>query len=76
MCDAEMASENVLSQSFAMNKPVYIKNSEIQTGKNKTIGDFEMHESIYKKVGDEVFCIQLKKDLWRVYLKCTDSRGF
>lgn len=60
MCDAEMASENVLSQSFAMNKSVYIKNSEIQTGKNKTIGDFEMHESIYKKVGDEVFCIQLE----------------
>lgn len=75
MCDAEMASENVLSQSFAMNKPVYIQNSEIQMDKNKKIGDFEMYESIHKKVGDEVLCIQLERDLWRVYLKSKESRS-
>lgn len=75
MCDAEMASENVLSQSFVMNKPVYIKNSEIQMDKSKKIGDFEMYESIHKKVGDEVLCIQLERDLWRVYLKSKESRS-
>lgn len=75
MCDAEMASENVLSQSFAMNKPVYIKNFEIQMDKNNKICDFEKYESIHKKVGDEVLCIQLERDLWRVYLKSKKSRS-
>ena len=43
--------------------------------KNKKTGDFQMYESIHKKVGDEVLCIQLERDLWRVYLKSKESRS-
>lgn len=53
----------------AMIKPVYIKNSEIQQDKSNRISDFEMYESLHLKVGDDIHCIQLERDLWRVYLK-------
>lgn len=72
-----MASQNETGAEIppTMNKPVYIKNSEIQLDKTNRIGDFEMYESLHKKVGDDILCIQLERDLWRVYLKSNDSRS-
>jgi ribA/ribD-fused uncharacterized protein len=57
-----------------MIKPVYIKNSELQTDKSSKITDYELYESIHNKVGDTIHCIQLERDLWRIYLKSSDSR--
>lgn len=58
-----------------MIKPVFIKNRELQTDRNSKITDFELYEAIHKKVGDTIHCIQLERDLWRVYLKCMGSRA-
>lgn len=58
-----------------MIKPVYIKNRELQTDRNSKITDFELYEAIHEKVGDTIHCIQLERDLWRVYLKCMGSRA-
>lgn len=42
-------------------QPVYIKNSEIQMDKNKKIGDFEMYESIHKKLEMKCFAYNWKE---------------
>ena len=59
----------------AMIKPVYIKHSEIQLDRSNKMNDFEMYESLHLKVGDNIHCIQLERDLWRVYLKTRESRS-
>lgn len=59
----------------AMIKPVYIKHSEIQLDRSNKMNDFEMYESLHLKVGDNIHCIQLERDLWRVFLKTRESRS-
>ena len=56
-------------------KPVYMKNRDLQIDPTNRISDFELYESIQQKVGDRIHCIQLERDLWRVYLKDNDSRS-
>lgn len=53
---------------------VYKKKSEIQLDRSNKINDFEMYESLHLKVGDNIHCIQLERDLWKVYLKTRESR--
>lgn len=54
---------------------VYKKKSEIQLDRSNKINDFEMYESLHLKVGDNIHCIQLERDLWRVFLKTRESRS-
>ena len=75
---SEMASENGMDRTLPLittNKPAYIKNSEMQLDKTNKIGEFEMYEAVHKIVGDDILCIQLERDLWRVYLKSNESRS-
>ena len=58
-----------------MFKPLYIKNKELQSDQSKKITDYELYEAIHEKVGDKIHCIQLERDLWRVYLTCKESRS-
>ena len=55
-------------------KPVYLKNSEIQTDKSNKITDFEIAEGLMEKVED-VRCVQLDRDLWRIYVASHSSRS-
>ena len=70
-----MESEKTGKEQFATIKPVYIKNSEIQLDKSNKISDFEMYEAIHQKVENDIHCIQLERDLWRVYLKIKETRS-
>lgn len=60
---------------FSLIKPLYIKNRDIQIDSKNKITDFELYEAVKAKVGDNITCIQLDRDLWRVYLKSTESRS-
>ena len=57
-----------------LSKPVYLKNSEIQKNRSNRISDFELMEIVIRSVGDTVRCIQLDRDLWRIYLTKDDSK--
>lgn len=57
-----------------LSKPVYLKNSEIQMNRNNRISDFELMQSVIHSVGDTVRCIQLDRDLWRIYLTNDESK--
>ena len=56
-------------------KSVYMKNRDLQIEPTNRITDFELYESIQQKVGDRIHCIQLERDIWRVYLRDNDSRS-
>lgn len=60
---------------FSLIKPLYIKNRDIQIDSKNKITDFELYEAVKAKVGDNITCIQLDRDLWRVYLKSTEGRS-
>ena len=60
---------------FATIKPVYIKNSEVQLDKSNKYSDFEMYEAQHQKVENDIHCIQLERDIWRIYLKTKESRS-
>lgn len=58
-----------------MFKPLYIKNKELQSDQDERIIDYELYEAIREKIGDKIYCIQLERDLQRVYLTCMESRS-
>lgn len=51
----DMKMDTGLTQSFAMNKPVYIKTSKIQMDKNQKLAILKCMNLYIKKVEDEVF---------------------
>ena len=57
-----------------MIKPVYLKNSEIQNDRNNRITDYEIAEKLSVKIND-IKCIQLDRDLWRIYVGSQTSRS-
>lgn len=57
-----------------LSKPVYLKDSEIQMNRKNRISDFELMQSVIHSVGDTVRCIQLDRDLWRIYLTNDESK--
>ena len=56
-----------------MLKPVFLKNSEIQNDRNNKISDFEIVLELSKKI-DDVKCVQLDRDLWRIYVGSVSSK--
>lgn len=57
-----------------LQKPVYLKDSELPKLNDERITNFALLESITESVGDTVRCVQLDRDLWRVYLVDKQSR--
>ena len=55
-------------------KPVYLKDSDISTANQKRITDFELMDCVIKCIGDSFHCLQLDRNLWRIYVKDIDSR--
>ena len=55
-------------------KPVYLRNTDIQTDKSNLVTDFELCEAVSKEIED-VRCIQRDRDLWRIYVGSKDSRA-
>lgn len=51
-----------------MLKPVYLKNSELPSENEERITNFELLQAVSLCVEDAVKCIQLDRDLWRIYL--------
>jgi ribA/ribD-fused uncharacterized protein len=54
-------------------KPVYLRNRDIQTDKNRYITDYDIAVATSAKVND-VYCVQRDRDLWRIYVKSPESR--
>ena len=61
-----MASEQML-------KPVYLRNRDIQSNKGSKVTDFDLANAVGKSVND-IKCIQLDRDLWRIYVHSRESR--
>lgn len=57
-----------------ISKPVYLKNSEILTPAEGKITNFLLVQCVTKVVGDTVKCIQLDRDLWKIYLTTKEGR--
>ena len=55
-------------------KPVFLKNSELPKSNNERITNFRLLNAVSAVVGDTVKCVQLDRDLWRVYLSEKQSR--
>lgn len=51
------------------------ENPMIKPDRSDRITDYELNEGIRETIGVKIYCIQLEKDLWRVYLTCRDSRS-
>ena len=54
-------------------KPVYFKNSEL-VADSQSITDYDILQSVILSVGDTVRCLQLDRDLWRIYLTNKECR--
>ena len=55
-------------------KPIYLKDNELHE-ENERISNFELLEAVSQCVGgDSVKCIQLDRNLWRIYLTGKPSR--
>ena len=55
-------------------KPVYLKDNDISIANQKRITDFELMDCVNKCIGDSLHCLQLDRNLWRIYVKDMDSR--
>lgn len=44
-------------REFSLNKPVYIKNREMQNDSNNKITDFELYEAVKGKIGDNILTL-------------------
>ena len=51
-----------------------MKNSDLPINKSNRISDFDILEAFGRTVGDKIQCIQLDRDLWRIYLMDNDSK--
>ena len=57
----------------SMVKPVYHRNRDLQSYKRTRLTDFDLLKAVQRKVND-IKCIQLDRDLWRIYLNSRESR--
>lgn len=55
-------------------KPLYLKDSEIQCSDEGRVTDFDLMDCVAKVVGNSLHCLQLDRNLWRVYLRDVASR--
>ena len=55
-------------------KPLYLKNSDIQLSNQARITDYDIMTNVTKQIGDELHCLQLDRNLWRLYLKSKEAR--
>ncbi|XP_062583223.1 uncharacterized protein LOC134244991 [Saccostrea cucullata] len=56
-------------------KPLYLRNSDLRSDGGKQFTDYELIEPIKRVVGDDLLCVQLDRNLWRIYLKNTENRN-
>ena len=56
-------------------KPLYMKNSDIQLSNQARITDYDIMTNVTKQIGDELHCLQLERNLWRLYLKSKEARN-
>ena len=65
---------NVVSAVNRTIKPLYMKNSDIQLSNQARITDYDIMTNVTKQIGDELHCLQLDRNLWRLYLKSKEAR--
>lgn len=56
-------------------KPLYLKNNDLRSIGEKQFTDYDLVEPIKRVIGDDLLCVQLERNLWRVYLKNTENRN-
>ena len=67
----EHSAESAVNRTI---KPLYLKNSDIQLSDQSRITDYDIMMNVTKQIGDELHCLQLDRNLWRLYLKSKDAR--
>ena len=56
-------------------KPLYLKkNGDLQFKKGRRLSEYDLMIPM-KVIGDDLHCIQLDRNLWRVYIKTKESRN-
>ena len=55
-------------------KPLYLKDSDVQCCDNNRVTDFMLMERVTEVIGNALHCLQLDRNLWRIYVKSQDSR--
>lgn len=56
-------------------KPLYLKNNDLRSIGGKPFTDYDLIEPVKQVIGDDLLCVQLDRNLWRVYLKNTENRN-
>lgn len=46
-----------------------------QTSEDKRLSDYDLIDPIVRVIGDDLHCLQLDRNLWRIYLKTLQSRN-
>lgn len=54
-------------------KPVYFNNSKLLDYK-QNVDDYDILQSVIKSIRDNVKCLQLDIDIWRIYFKTKECR--
>ena len=49
-------------------KPLYLKNNDLRGTSRKQFTDFDLIDPIKRVIGDDLLCVQLDRNLWRIYL--------
>lgn len=55
-------------------KPLYLKDSDVQCCDDNRVTDFMLMERVIEVIGNSLHCLQLDRNLWRIYVKTQDSR--
>ena len=55
-------------------KPLYLKDSDVQRCDVDRVKDFMLMERVIEVIGDSLHCLQLDRNLWRIYVKTQSSR--
>lgn len=64
------------NQSTILLKPLYLKNSDIQTSEDKKLLENDLNiDPIMRLIGDDLHCLQFDRNLWRIYLQKLESRN-
>lgn len=74
MTESDVDSLNSLTVDRTC-KPLYLKISDLRSIGGKQFTDYDLIEPIKQVIGDDLLCVQLDKNLWRVYLKNTENRN-
>ena len=74
MAEGNTASDQTAGEVERTIKPLYLKNGDLQFSEGKRVSDYDLMDPVMSVIGDNLHCIQLDRNLWRIYVKTKESR--